>query len=136
MVAHQRYKGLLSISQYITFWDGENLQNVVDRADSRKTTLTAWFQENMDNDAARVYIYGEFPNHYTWDVKQYKWRPCKTATTMIGRIYMVQPSEGKRYYLRTLLTHVKGAISFENLKTIDGYMCRSFKETCIRLSLL
>jgi hypothetical protein len=54
---------------------------------------------------------------------------------MIGRIYIVQPSESERYYLRTLLTHIRGAISFENLKTIDGYTCRSFKEAYIRLSL-
>ena len=49
---------------------------------------------------------------------------------------MVQPSEGERYYLRILLTHIKGATSFNNLKTINGYVCRTFKETCIHLGLL
>ncbi|GES88499.1 uncharacterized protein LOC112012066 [Rhizophagus clarus] len=132
----QRLAVHLPNHQYITFQDGEDLQDVIDRANSRKTTLTAWFQENMDNDAARMYTYGEFPNYYTWDMKQHMWRPRKTATIMIGRIYMVQPSEGERYYLCILLTHVRGATSFENLKTIDGYTCGSFKEACIRLSLL
>ena len=49
---------------------------------------------------------------------------------------MVQPSEGERYYLRILLTHVKGATSFDNLKTVNGHLCRSFKEACILLGLL
>ena len=49
---------------------------------------------------------------------------------------MVQPSEGERYYLRTLLIHVKGATSFDDLKTINGYMCSTFKEACILLGLL
>ena len=49
---------------------------------------------------------------------------------------MVQSSEGERYYLRTLLTHVRGATSFDNLKTVNGYICSSFKEACIHLSLL
>ena len=49
---------------------------------------------------------------------------------------MVQPSEGERYYLRILLTHVKGATSFDNLKMVNGHLCRSFKEACILLGLL
>jgi len=49
---------------------------------------------------------------------------------------MVQPLEGERYYLRILLTHVKGATSFDHLKTVNGYVCGSFKETCILLGLL
>ena len=55
---------------------------------------------------------------------------------MIRRLYMVQLSEGERYYLRTLLTHVKGSTSFNDLKTVNGYVCRTFKETCIHLLLL
>ena len=49
---------------------------------------------------------------------------------------MVQPSEGERYYLRMLLTHVRGASSFDDLKTVEGHVCGSFKEACIRLGLL
>ncbi len=49
---------------------------------------------------------------------------------------MVQPSEGERYYLCTLLTHVRGVTSFNDLKTVNGYACSSFKEACFRLSLL
>jgi hypothetical protein len=49
---------------------------------------------------------------------------------------MVQPSEGERYYLRILLTHVKGPTSFDNLKTVNGYICNTFKEACIHLGLL
>ncbi|CAG8588520.1 237_t:CDS:2 [Cetraspora pellucida] len=45
-------------------------------------------------------------------------------------------AQGERYYLRTLLTYVRGATSFDNLKTVNGYVCESFKEVCIRLGLL
>ena len=77
----------------------------------------------------------DFPQHYTWNKSQY-WNPRKTATGAIGRLYMVQPSEGERYYLRTLLTYIKGATSFDDLKTINGYICSTFKEACILLGLL
>ena len=49
---------------------------------------------------------------------------------------MVQPSEGERYYLQILLTHVKGAISFNDLKSVNGHPCGTFKEACICLGLL
>ena len=49
---------------------------------------------------------------------------------------MVQPIEGERYYLRILLTHVIGATSFDDLKTINGQICRTFKEACTHLGLL
>ncbi len=41
---------------------------------------------------------------------------------------MMQLSEGERYYLRTLLIYVKGMTSFDNLKFINGYLYKSFKD--------
>src|SRR2546429_3470229 len=49
---------------------------------------------------------------------------------------MVQPTEGERYFSRILLTHVSGATSFDNLKTVNGQIYRTFKEACIHLGLL
>ncbi|CAG8698516.1 22334_t:CDS:2 [Cetraspora pellucida] len=122
--------------QYITFQDGKNLQHVLNRANMHMTILTAWFQENVENIAARIYTYIDFSVYYTWNAFCHKWKPRKNATIMIGRLYMVQTSEEKRYYLRTLLICVRGATSFDDLKTVNEHVCRSFKEVCIRLGLL
>jgi hypothetical protein len=132
----QRLAIHLPNQQTVTFQDEDNLQYIVDNAATRKTTLTAWFQENLKNIAAHEYKYIDFPRYYTWNKSQCKWNPRKTATGAIGRLYMVQPSEGERYYLRILLTHIKGATSFDDLKTINGYICSTFKEACILLGLL
>ena len=43
---------------------------------------------------------------------------------------------GERYYLRLLFTVVRGATSFENLRTVDGIVFPTFKEACISLGLL
>jgi len=43
---------------------------------------------------------------------------------------------GDRYYLRLLLTVVRGAKSFEDLRTVDGIQCETFKGACIALRLL
>jgi len=83
-----------------------------------------------------AYKYIEFPIHYIWNIAKHKWTLQKTATEAIGRLYMIQPSEGEGYYLRILLTHVKDVTSFDNLKTINGHLCRSFKEAYILLGFL
>ncbi|CAG8758628.1 24213_t:CDS:2, partial [Dentiscutata erythropus] len=62
--------------------------------------------------------------------------PRKTSATIIGRLYIVQPSKDEKYYLQALLSHVKGATSFDDLKTINDYTCSSFKEACSYLDLL
>jgi hypothetical protein len=132
----QRLAIHLPDQQSITFQDGDDLQNVINHANKRMTTLTAWFQENLEDTEAHKYKYIDFPLYYTWNKTHCKWNSRKTATGAIGRLYMVQPSEGERYYLRILLTHVKGATCFDDLKSVNGHICRSFKEACIRLGLL
>jgi len=51
-------------------------------------------------------------------------------------MYFVHPTAGEQYYLRMLLSIVRGATSFENLRTVNGILYPSFKETCITLGLL
>ena len=43
---------------------------------------------------------------------------------------MAHPSEDEQYYLHLLLTKVKGARSFEELKMVNDIMCATFKERC------
>ncbi|CAI2189648.1 18912_t:CDS:2, partial [Funneliformis geosporum] len=54
-----------------------------------KTTLPAWFQENMNNTEAQNYKYIDFPVYYTWNAKLHKWNRRKNATEAIGRLYMI-----------------------------------------------
>ena len=68
----QRLAVHLPNHQPVTFQDGEDPQNVIEHADSHNTTLTAFFQENMDNPATRAYTYIEFPIHYTWNLSLHK----------------------------------------------------------------
>ncbi|GBC08228.1 hypothetical protein RclHR1_00080005 [Rhizophagus clarus] len=98
----QRLAVHLPNQQSVIFQDKDNLHNIVNRATAHMTTLTAWFQENQKNIAAHEYRYVDFPLYYTWNAFQCKWNHRKTATSAIGRLYMVQPSEGERYYLRMI----------------------------------
>jgi hypothetical protein len=50
-------------------------------------------------------------------------------------MYFVSPSAGEHFYLRTLLTVAKGTTFFENLHTMDGVLCPTFKDACVARGL-
>ncbi|XP_073152408.1 uncharacterized protein [Henckelia pumila] len=78
----------------------------------------------------------EFPQYYTWIQSGKKWIPRRSQNKVVGRVYVVSPSEGERFYLRILLNHVRGPISFEELKTVNGNIYRTFKEAAQMRGLL
>ena len=51
-------------------------------------------------------------------------------------MYTVHPNAGEKFYLRLLLTSVRGATSFENLRTVDRVLYPTFKEACLHRGLL
>ena len=128
----------------VTFLDNDRLQ---------KTTLTEFFtankqaeREQMAAAAAgrpplefdcRELLYQEFPIQMTWNRTFRRWNRRKRGVSgTIGRIYFVGPSGGERFYLRLLLTVVKGPTSFDDLCTFDGMLYDTFKSACIACGLL
>ena len=78
------------------------------------TTLTAWFNTNKTDFAARNILYPDFPKYYVWNNNKRQWRKRKKGESItIDQVYMAHQSEGGKYYLRMLLYFVPGAISFE-----------------------
>jgi hypothetical protein len=48
----------------------------------------------------------------------------------------VNIADTERYFLRTLLLHIPGAISFEDIRTVNGVLCDSFKDAAKMHGLL
>jgi hypothetical protein len=70
-----------------------------------------------------------------WNKKSYKWTKRQRGFA-IGRMYYAHPSSGERFYIRLLLTVVKGAKGFEHLRTFEGTVHPTFKAACIAHGLL
>jgi len=49
---------------------------------------------------------------------------------------MCSPRNQERFYLRILLSQIKGATSYEDVQTIDGNLCDTFEEAVRQLGLL
>jgi PIF1-like helicase/Helitron helicase-like domain at N-terminus len=120
----------------VYFEPGEEAE-AINNAEDRDDTLTAWFKLNQKDVSAHPYLYSEIPEHFTFVQKERIWKTRqKGHATIIGRMYNVAVSQGELFYLRLLLLHVRGAKSFDEIKTVDSIVCDTFKEAAIKRHLL
>jgi len=118
----------------VVYNDNASIFEIINSEQNQKTTLTEYFQANIDYPLARKVTYMDFPFVFTWTNGTKKWT-IRQRGCSVGRPYFISPSAGERYFLRTLLTKVKGAVSFEVLRTINGVVHDTFKSACIALGL-
>ena len=99
----------------------EMANDIVEREDVQKTTLTAFFDTcRTQPELTQDLLYPDVPTKFTWDPKSKAWNLRKNKHATIGRVTFCPPSAGERYYLRMLLYTVKGPSSFEALRTYNG----------------
>ena len=102
------------------------------------TKLTRYFEicESNKNDLTISNLrYIDFPKHFIW--KNGNWQRRKQGgDKVISRLYMCSPRNKERFYLRILLSQIKGVVSYEDVRTIDGNLYNTFEETVRQLGLL
>jgi hypothetical protein len=113
----------------------EPLHQVLERSEREVSMLTGYFAANQRFASALQYTYQEFPQHFIWHICEKEWRPRNTGFA-IGRLYFVAPTAGERFYLRLLLTTVKGPTLWQDLCTFDGVAHPSFYAACLARGLL
>src|SRR6266851_10462727 len=103
----------LKDDQTVYFDPKDDIQDVANCPTSTKTQLIEWFTANQDPACiaigAKDFTYQEFPQHMVWNKKGRKWKP-HAQRQAIGRMYFVPPNAGEWFYLRTLLTVIKGML--------------------------
>ncbi|KAK4509263.1 uncharacterized protein ATC70_007613 [Mucor velutinosus] len=118
-------------------WPQSRIDNVLRES---HTTLMGYFHYNAVNQnkpGFQPLLYQQFPEHMTWKEKKPKrWEARRTDTMSIGRMYYCSPAAGERYYLRLLLTVVRGATSFSHLRTVNNHEYATFREACMMLHLI
>src|SRR5882762_2550674 len=126
----------LQNKQQVYFQDSDDPQDVLEHPSAKKTHLTEWFKANQKYpDTAPQHLYQDFPQHFVWEAKGHCWKPRQRGFA-IGHMYFVYPSAGECSYLRMLLTIVKGAKDWKDLKTFNGVEYPTYKATCFARGLL
>ena len=99
---------------------------------------------NKEDINARTILFSDLPHYFTSNHKEHKWqRPKRRAKNLddpdefrADTTISLSPRQAELYYLRMLLHHKPGPISFTDLKTIEGTTFDSFQECCHKLGLL
>ncbi|KAK1372228.1 hypothetical protein POM88_028421 [Heracleum sosnowskyi] len=104
-------------------------------AEVRLSKLEAFFSLNQSNQFARTLTYQEIPKHFVWNSNSTSWTP-RVCSDHIGRIRTTHHSSGELWYLRLLLTKVRGPTSFRALRTINGIIYNTFQEACAQYGFL
>lgn len=131
----ERLQYHLLAEQFVVFNDHEDIQKLLDHRDLKDTKFTKWFDANKRNAEARELIYVEFPSKWVWnrEIKVWTYRIQRPS---IGRLTYAHPNSGERYFLRMLLNIVRGATSYEDIRTVNGIVHPSFKAVCLARGLL
>ncbi len=118
----------------VVYNDNSSIFETVKSEQNQKTTFTEYFKTNIDYPLAREITYMGFPSVFTWTNGTKKWT-IRQRGCCVGRLYFISPSAGEHYFLRIMLTKVKGANSFEAFRTINGVVHDTFKSACIAFGL-
>ncbi|XP_074356210.1 uncharacterized protein LOC141695899 [Apium graveolens] len=118
-----------------TFRANEVLGKVAAREKNKFSKLEAFFYLNSVDVNARKYTYDKIPRFYVWNDGERKWTMRKHGF-QIGRLCYVHHSTGEPWFLRLLLTKVRGATSFESLRTVNGVYYSTFRDACKEYGLL
>ena len=138
---NEQYPPVISLAvhapddQRIQYEETENQEQLADRLRLSRSHLTAFFELNDQDPSARDCLFGDLPSRYTWNAHAKVWKPRKRGV-QIGHMSWAHPASGERYFVRLLLTVVRGARSWDELRSFEGELYPSFKLACEARGLL
>lgn len=121
--------------QNVVFNPEDGVEAVQEQAENTVSKLMGFFEANRRYPEARDYTYQAFPQQMTWNDKTKKWK-IRQQGFAIGRMYFIPPYAGELYFLRMLLTVIKGPQSFEDVQTWEGTIHPTFRDACLARGLL
>ncbi|KAF1870726.1 hypothetical protein Lal_00026442 [Lupinus albus] len=106
----------------VIFDDSEVIDDILSKTTVKHSIFTSWMdaKKNM----LFVYISG---NRF--------WKSRKLGYT-IGILIWVPPSTGELFYLRMMLTSIKGPCNYEEIRTVNNVIYPTFREACFAMGFL
>ncbi|POS82056.1 hypothetical protein EPUL_006812, partial [Erysiphe pulchra] len=121
----------------VFFRQDATLDSVGEAAERATSELLAFFKSNRSSELGKRLLYQDYPKFFVYDkkTKPHSWKERKRGTA-IGRLIFLNPCHGDVYYLRLLLTKIRGPTSYEDLYTHNGVRYLTFKEACAARNFL
>ncbi|XP_058762907.1 uncharacterized protein LOC131636298 [Vicia villosa] len=111
------------------------MENILEKASVIESMFTAWCVSNGEYEEARSLTYGQFVSKFVYKKKSRTWKPRKKGFT-IGRLIWVPPTFGELFYLRLMLTVVKGPLTYEEIRKFGDTQFDTFRDACFAMGFL
>ena len=111
------------------FKDNDYIDDILRKPTIAESMFTNWMECNKMYDGARKLTYPHFVSKFVYVKKDRCWKP-KKIDNIIGRLIWVPPIIGELFYLRSMLTVVKGLLSYEDIRTINNIVYPTFRDSC------
>jgi hypothetical protein len=115
--------------QAVYFTDYERINDVLIKPSVTESMFTSWFAANNKYPEASTLTYGQFVSRFVYVKKKRCWQPRKRGST-IGRLVWIPQGAGEIYYLRMMLTDVKGPKTYDSIKKVNDIQYKTFREAC------
>ena len=125
----------LKNEQPVLFDESDSIDYTLEKSSVNETKFLQWMELNKTDTFARTLLYVEIPKFYVWNAQKRIWTLRKRGESL-GRIHHVPPSWGEYFYLRVLLNKVRGAQSFEEIRTYLDVEYPTYRDACYARGLL
>ncbi|XP_058772421.1 uncharacterized protein LOC131646397 [Vicia villosa] len=121
--------------QAVYYPDHARMGNVLEKASVTESMFTTWFVANQKYEDARSLTYGQFVERFVYEKKSRTWKPRKKGFT-IGRLIWVPPTTRELFYLRLMMTVVKGPLTYEEIRKVGDTQFDTFRDACFAMGFL
>ncbi|KAI9121462.1 hypothetical protein K1719_008495 [Acacia pycnantha] len=121
--------------QSVYYSQTDRMSSLLNNPRVKESMFLAWMDKNKDDPFARTLLYSQFPNYFTFVRERRIWKQRERGFS-VGRLGHCTPAQGELYYLRLLLTKIRGPKNYTDLMTVNNIVYSTFREACYALGLL
>ncbi|XP_076056343.1 uncharacterized protein LOC143034293 [Oratosquilla oratoria] len=118
------------------FYVEEKASMSVEHQLTKVTQLMAFFKLCENDVFARTLLYTEVPTHYVFCKKSGVWTERSRGSISIGRMQTTNSKNAELFYLRLMLSHVRGPKSFSDIRTVEGVEYATYREAVKAMRLI
>ncbi|XP_074287955.1 uncharacterized protein LOC141613118 [Silene latifolia] len=137
--AVERLQFHLPGEQSVVFHDEDPIDEVLEKSSVGVSKFLSWIKINSSEEEelqiAKDLLYCQFPTKFVWNKDQREWT-LRKQNFKIGRLQHVPPTCGELYFMRTMLNHIKGPKSYEDIRRVNGTLYDTYREACYVYGLI
>ncbi|XP_076032449.1 uncharacterized protein LOC143020171 [Oratosquilla oratoria] len=118
------------------FYVEEEASMSVEHQLAKVKQLMAFFKLCENDVFARTLLYTEVPIHYVFCKKSCVWTERSRGSISIGRMQTTNSKNTELFYLRLMLSHVRGPKSFSDIRTVEGVEYATYREAVKAMGLM